>query len=89
MPIFGGINVDKLKSKDDVNGLIKAIDHKEDHIAIAAMGALTDIKPNQAVEPIQAQLGNSSKERRLAAANRGVRNRRGRHAGAGAGAENG
>ena len=67
MPIFGGPNVDKLKSKGDVDGLIKAIEQKDDEVAIAAMNALADIKPNQAIEPIRAQLGSASDARRLAA----------------------
>ncbi len=48
MPIFGPPDVDKLKAKRDIAGLIKALSFKQAHIREAAARALGDIGASQA-----------------------------------------
>jgi len=57
MPLFGPPNVDKLKAKNNVKGLIKALGYEKDqHVREAAAGALSQIGDPQAVEPLIAAL---------------------------------
>lgn len=53
MPLFGPPNIEKLKAKRDVKGLIKALDYKEDLIirsgAVVALGEIGDAR---AIEPL-------------------------------------
>ncbi|MBZ0306364.1 MAG: HEAT repeat domain-containing protein [Anaerolineae bacterium] len=53
MPLFGP-NVDKLKAKRDVPGLVKIlVDHKDDKLRLAAISALGDIGDQPSVEVLQ------------------------------------
>lgn len=53
MQLFGPPNVDKLKAKDDVKGLIKALGYKKDKsVREGAAKALGEIGDTQAVEPL-------------------------------------
>lgn len=55
MPLFGPPNVDKLKAKDDVKGLIKALKYKDSSVRQAAAEALGAIGA-PAVEPLIATI---------------------------------
>src|ERR1035437_5475993 len=61
MPLFGPPNVDKLKAKGDVPGLIKALRYEKDsgvrHDAALALGKIGDAR---AVEPFIAALGDQN-----------------------------
>jgi HEAT repeat protein len=62
-PLFGPPNVDKLKAKRDVPGLIKALRYKsakDDWTAWAAARALGEIGDTRAVEPLIAALKDSN-----------------------------
>jgi hypothetical protein len=53
MPLFwGSPNIEKMKTKGDIEGLIKALDHKNEEIAQAAASALGELGADQAVEPL-------------------------------------
>jgi HEAT repeat protein len=53
MPLFGPPNVEKLKAKGDVKGLIKALGYEKDpNVRQDAAGALGALKDPQAVEPL-------------------------------------
>ncbi|MCC7162462.1 MAG: HEAT repeat domain-containing protein [Anaerolineae bacterium] len=52
MPLFGPPNIEKLKAKHDVNGLIKALgDQKNSDLRAKAAKALGEIHDTQAVGP--------------------------------------
>jgi HEAT repeat protein len=58
MPLFGPPNVEKLKAKGDVSGLIKALVYKKDAaVRKEAAHALQEVSGEQAVEPLIAALG--------------------------------
>ena len=60
MPLFGPPNVEKLKAKRDVKGLIKALGYQEDdEIRSRAAAALGEIGDTRAVEPLIAALKDS------------------------------
>ena len=68
MPLFGPPNVEKLKAKGDVKGLIKAVDYKKDAaIRQAAAEVLGQIGGEQAVEPLIAALKDADKDVRQGA----------------------
>ena len=61
MPLFGPPNVEKLKAKRDVKGLIKALGYQKDgHVRNAAAGVLGQIGDTRAVEPLIAALKDES-----------------------------
>lgn len=69
MPLFGPPNIEKMKAKRDVQGLIKALSYPKDaDVRDAAAGALAEIKDAQAVEPLIAALKDSDIDMRKAAA---------------------
>jgi len=56
MPLFGPPNIEKMKEKGDVNGLIKALSHENLEIVKDAAAALGQIGDARAVEPLIASL---------------------------------
>lgn len=52
MPLFGPPNIEKMQAKRDVNGLIKALSHKDDDIKCDAAKALGEIGDPVAVVPL-------------------------------------
>jgi HEAT repeat protein len=56
MSLFGSPDIQKMKAKRDVKGLIKALNYKNDHIQREAALALGEIGDKQAVEPLIAAL---------------------------------
>jgi HEAT repeat protein len=69
MPLFGPPDVEKLKAKGDVQGLIKALDYKEDvQVRLAAAEVLGQIGDAQAVKPLATALKDENKDVRQAAA---------------------
>jgi HEAT repeat protein len=60
MPLFGPPNVEKLKEKGDVFGLIKALGHKEASLRKDAAMALGEVGDVRAVEPLIAALKEKS-----------------------------
>ena len=67
MGIFGPPNIEKLKARQDIKGLIKALGYKKDGtIRQAAAEALVRIGA-PAVEPLTAAVGDSDKDVRCAA----------------------
>src|SRR5450759_2332909 len=69
MPLFGPPNVEKLKAKRDVKGLIKALGYQKDPaVRRAAAEALGQIGDARAVEPLIAALKDESWGVRRAAA---------------------
>ena len=57
MPLFGSPNIEKLKSKRDVKGLIKALGYlKNANIRFKAAQYLGNIADPRAVEPLIAAL---------------------------------
>lgn len=57
MPLFGPPEVGKLKNKGDIDGLIKALEYKnEPNVRSAAAKALGEISDERAVEPLIAAL---------------------------------
>jgi HEAT repeat protein len=50
--LFGPPNIEKLKAKKDVGGLIKALAYYEESVAIDAAKALGDLRDRRAVEPL-------------------------------------
>ncbi len=55
--LFGPPNVEKLKAKGDVNGLIKASHYEKDYfVRMNAVDALGEIKDSSAIEPLIAAL---------------------------------
>ena len=69
MGLFGPPNIEKMKAKRDVQGLIEALGYQKDaSIRSAAARALGELKDVQAVEPLIATLKDSdSKVSELAA----------------------
>lgn len=60
MTLFGLPNIDKMKTKRDIKGLIKALSYKENQrVRAAAAGALGQIGDARAVEPLIAALRDS------------------------------
>ena len=69
MPLFGPPNVEKLKAKRDVKGLIKALGYQKDgHVRNAAAGVLGQIGDTRAVELLIAALKDRDSNVREAAA---------------------
>jgi HEAT repeat protein len=69
MPLFGPPNIEKMKAKGDVKGLIKAFGYEKDwEISGDAAKALGEIGDTRAVEPLIAALKDRSVNRRLSAA---------------------
>jgi HEAT repeat protein len=69
MSLFGPPNVEKLKAKGDVKGLIKALGYKKDaEVRKEAAQALGEIGDTQAVEPLIATLKDENRDVRRAAA---------------------
>jgi len=61
MSLFGPPDVNKLKAKQNVNGLIKALNYQKDWmVRKAAAEALGEIKDSRAVEPLSAALKDSN-----------------------------
>ena len=54
MSIFGPPNIDKLRKKKNINGLIKALDHKYPRIYSGAESALVDIGSDAVIPLIDA-----------------------------------
>ena len=69
MFLFGPPNVEKMKARRDVNGLIKALGYKKDeYVRWYTARALGEIKDPRAVEPLIAALGDERSDVRQAAA---------------------
>ncbi len=69
MPLFGPPNVEKMKAKKDIKGLIKALDYEKDlFVRLAAAEALGEIGDACAVEPLIAALKDKFWDLRKAAA---------------------
>ena len=69
MPLFGPPNIEKLKAKDNIKGLIKALQYQKDEfVRSKAAGALGQIGAHEAVEPLIAALKDKSRDVRKAAA---------------------
>lgn len=68
MPIFGPPNVQKLVTRQDVAGLIKALRYKEGSVRASASEALGEVGGVQAVEPLIAALSDEKSEVARAAA---------------------
>lgn len=69
MPVFGPPNVEKLKAKRHVKGLIKALGYQKDPaVRKAAAEVLGEIKDARAVEPLISALRDTHKNMRQAAA---------------------
>jgi len=67
--LFGPPNVKKLKAKNDLQGLIKALTYEADsNIRLAAATALRDFKDNRAVTALAKALRDKNKHVRLKAA---------------------
>jgi len=67
--LFGPPNVEKLKDKGDVDGLIKALHYEKDYnVCICAAGALGKIGDKRAVEPLIAALEDNDRKVRWNAA---------------------
>jgi len=65
MQLFGPPNVEKMKAKRDVNGLIKALDYeKASEVRHAAAKALGEIGDTRAVEPLIARLNDNEVDMR-------------------------
>lgn len=65
---LGKPNVEKMKEKRDVKGLIKALSYREDYYVIwQAIGALGEIRDNRAVEPLRGLLYSSDEDIRKVA----------------------
>jgi HEAT repeat protein len=67
MPLFGPPNIAQLEEKRDVQGLIKALGHKDASIRMAAAQALTPLRDSLAVEPLVAVLRDGDARVRQAA----------------------
>jgi len=68
MPFFGPPNIEKMKAKRDVEGLIKAINYQKDiHIRIAAAKALGEINDKRAFHPLRYALHDNDLAMREAA----------------------
>lgn len=69
MGLFGMPNIEKLKAKGNVQGLLKALNYKKNSkLCIAAVKALGEIGESTAVEPlIEISLGNDTNEMRIQA----------------------
>lgn len=50
--LFGPPNIEKLKERRDVNGLLKALKHKSGPVRYSAIRALGELKDPRAVEPL-------------------------------------
>lgn len=60
MPLFGPPNVDKLKRKRDVKGLVKALGHRDAYVAAMAERALRELGDARALEPLAGALHHTS-----------------------------
>jgi hypothetical protein len=54
--LFGPPNIEKLKERRDVDGLVKALSHEDAYVRCEAAKALGDLKDGRAVEPLLAVL---------------------------------
>ena len=62
MGLFGPPNIEKLKGKRDIQGLIKALDYQKDvNLRKAAAEALGELKDIQAIQPLIAVLRNDGR----------------------------
>jgi bilin biosynthesis protein len=66
MPLFGPPNVDKMRDRGDIKGLIQALNHPK--MGQAAMAALVQIGDQGAVEPLIMALNDELSETRMEAA---------------------
>lgn len=67
MPLFGPPNVDKMKAKKDIKGLVKALGYEKDSSVIASASlALVELR-ELAVEPLVEALANEDQELRQSA----------------------
>ncbi len=68
MPLFGPPNIEKLKSRKDVPGLIKALGYlKKQKIRTLAAEALGEVGDRQAIEPLLALLSDENPDQNIAA----------------------
>jgi HEAT repeat protein len=68
MPLSGTPDVEKLRARRDVKGLVKGLEDEDLHVRIAAAGALGAIGDARAVEPLIATLKDSDWHARFGAA---------------------
>jgi HEAT repeat protein len=69
MPLFGPPDIEKLKTKQDINGLIKALSYRKDYlIRINAARALGKIGDERAIESLAQELKNEDPHFRKAVA---------------------
>lgn len=52
MPLFGSPNVEKLKSKGNIEGLIKAMDYEDLEVSLSAINALGNFSEAQAIKAL-------------------------------------
>jgi HEAT repeat protein len=62
MPLFGRTDVEKLKAKRDVNGLVKALRQNDLYVRLRAAEALGELGDARAAEPLAAILLNGAPE---------------------------
>ena len=55
--LFKAPNVDELRRRGDVPGLIRALRHRDDFVRIMAARALGDLRDPRAIGPLSAALG--------------------------------
>lgn len=68
MPLFGPPNIDRLKAKKDVYGLIQALKHRDSSLSRAAAEALGELKDTRAADGLLAALNHPDPRVRSAAA---------------------
>jgi HEAT repeat protein len=68
MPLFGPPNIEKLKRKRDIQGLVRALHHKDADVRSRAADALSGMGDARAVEPLFAALEDREAEVRASAA---------------------
>lgn len=68
MPLFSPPNIERLKAKRDVQGLIKALQHRDAATRRDAATALGDIGDERAVDPLIASLGDGDADMRYESA---------------------
>ena len=68
MGLFGPPNIEKLKAKKDVDGLIKALTHRDESVRKIAAEALGDVGGLRAVDPLTAAMRDEATPVAIAAA---------------------